>query len=440
MKNSIIYIILVFVASSCSKESVYQNTYNKTLQIETIKTFGGSKNDAFLSVKSTFDGGYIAVGHSQSSDFDIKEKTNDSYDYWVLKFDNSNNLVWNKTFGGSNDDRARDIIELNDGSFIISGFSRSNDVDVTNNEGNYDFWVVKIDENGNLIWEKNFGFSGSDQAFVIKQVSDNSILLGGSLDVTASGGQGNSKVANKHAGGDYWLIKIDINGNKLWSKYYGGLFTDTLLDIAETDNGNYILTGFSDSADTNISNNLGTYDYWVVKVDNSGTLLWEKNFGGSEIDEAYAISKTPEDAFLIVGNSRSLDKDISKNNGSSDIWVIKIDVDGKLLWEKNFGGSSFEGAKKIIPFSNGGFLIVGSSRSADTDVTENKGNKDVWVIKINNEGTLEWQKSIGGSELEEANSIVEFQNGAIIVGESWSSDQEINVNKGFSDALLIKLK
>ena len=237
------------------------------------------------------------------------------------------------------------------------------------------------------------------------------------------------------------MIKINAQGTKLWSRYYGGLFTDSLLDLAETDNGDYILVGSSDSNDTDVSNNLGSYDFWVVKIDALGDLIWDKNYGGTQIDEAFSILKTVDNHFIIAGNSRSNDINITKNNGSADIWVIKIDINGKLIWEKNYGGSSFENATKIISSSSGGFVISGSSRSADLDVSNNKGNKDVWVIKINDKGNLEWQKSIGGSELDEANSLLELKNGALMLaGESWSENSDILENKGFSDGLIIKLQ
>lgn len=439
-QKSLIYTLFFTLFFSCSKESAYLLNQQQSIQIELIKTLGGSKNDAFLSLKKTVDGGYVAVGHTQSNDFDIATKKDDSYDYWVVKFDANHEVLWNKTFGGSDDDRARDVIELADGSFLVTGFSRSSDGNITNNNGNYDFWVIKLSSTGNLIWEKNFGFSGSDQSYVIQKTNDGGFLLGGSLDVTASGGQGNSKTSQKHAGGDYWLIKIDANGNKLWSRYYGGQFTDTLLDIEETDSGNLILIGFSDSSDTDITNNLGEYDYWIVSTSSSGDILWKKNFGGSQIDEAFSVTKTSDNHFLVVGNSRSSDNNVSVNNGSSDIWVIKIDENGTLIWERNFGGSSFEDAKKIISTQNG-FYVVGSSRSTDFDVQKNNGNKDVWIIKIDENGNLQNQFSFGGSNLEEGNSITELENGTlIVVGESWSSDFDFFENKGFSDGFISVLK
>ena len=144
---------------------------------------------------------------------------------------------------------------------------------------------------------------------------------------------------------------------------------------------------------------------------------------------------------MISGRTRSLDTNISQNNGSSDIWIIKIDENGNLIWEKNFGGSSFDESKKVIQSTSNDFYIVGSSRSNDFDVTTNNGNKDIWILKIDSNGNLIWEKSIGGSGLDEANSIAELENGSIIIaGESWSSDFDINQNRGFSDGLIINLK
>lgn len=430
---------MVCLCTSCSKKDVFFSDINTTPEIHFVKTLGGSKNDVAQAIINTNDNGYAVLGHTQSADFDVKNKTDDSFDFWLLKFDEENNLEWSKTFGGTNDDRGRAIIQTNDNGFLVTGFSRSSDGDVTTNNGNYDFWTLKLDAAGTIIWEKSFGFSGSDQAYTIQKTTDNGFLLGGSLDVSASGGQGNSK--SQHAGGDFWLIKIDENGTKLWSRYYGGLFTDSLYDIEETDNGDFILIGSSDSSDTDISNNIGDYDFWVVKIDKNGTKIWEKNYGGTQPDEAFSIVKTNNNQFLIAGNSRSLDVNVSQNTGSSDIWLIKINEDGELIWEKNYGGSNFEIGNKIIKSNQEGFYITGSSRSADFDVSINQGNKDVWILKVDESGNLLWEKSIGGTDLDEANSIVETaNNGIIIVGESWSTDIEIEENKGFSDVLIVNLK
>lgn len=133
-------------------------------------------------------------------------------------------------------------------------------------------------------------------------------------------------------------------------------FTDTPLGVVETDANNFIIVGSSDSNDFNISDNKGTYDFWVVKISNSGNLIWEKSFGGSEIDEARAITATNDGNFLIVGDTRSNDKNVSTNNGAADIWVLKISTDGNLIWEKTIGASNFDVARAITKTKDNGFF------------------------------------------------------------------------------------
>ena len=259
------------------------------------------------------------------------------------------------------------------------------------------------------------------------------------MDVSASGGQGNKSV-QKHAGGDVWAIKLDASGNKQWQNYYGGTFTDTSFGITKTNDNGFIICASSDSNDFNISNNKGQYDFWILKIDANGTLIWEKNFGGSEIEEPRGICQTNDGNFMIVGDTRSNDKDVSINNGAADLWLIKITSDGNLLWEKSFGGSSFDAGRAIFPSQNGGFLIAGNSRSENTNFT-NLGQNDGWILKIDDAGNQVWQQFLGGSENDFLNDIIEMPDNSIIaIGESYSNNELIPINKGFSDGLLIKLK
>ena len=409
--------------------------------IDEVKTFGGTKNEGANSVTKTTDGGYAVLGFVQSMDGDVLGKTNESFDYWVLKFDASNNLQWNKAFGGSGDDRGKQLIQTSEGGFAIIGYTQSADDDVTENAGAQDYWIAKLDASGNLSWQKSFGFSGADVGFSILQAKDGGYLLTGTLDVTASGGLGNSRSARRHAGGDYWAIKLDSNGEMQWSRYYGGTFTDTPYDAIQTDDNGYIIVGSSDSDDVDISNSNGSYDFWVIKISSAGDLIWEKSFGGSEIDEAHSITDSGDGNFIIVGDTRSNDSDISLNHGAADLWVIKITPTGDLIWEKTFGGSSFDVGRSVTKTQDNSFLIAGSSRSSDGDLTSNNGQNDAWVLKIDANGNMKWQKIIGGSEIDFAYGIAELNDRIpIAVGDSSSSDNDIIENKGFTDILIIKLK
>ncbi|AOW21347.1 hypothetical protein [Urechidicola croceus] len=438
--RKILFILIAFCLINCSKND--DNPAEVSPQIEFTKTFGGSKNESAQSVIQTTDGGYAVLGFTQSKDGDVlTNESLDYYDYWLLKFDINNDLQWSNLYGGSISEKAYDIAQTQDGGFILIGSSNSTDRDVTSNEGLNDFWVVKTDNSGIIEWEKSYGFSGNDLGYSVTQTSDGGYFVGGTLDVSASNGEGNDRTYSRHAGGDYWGLKLDSSGNKEWRRYFGGTFTDTVYDVIESNEGGFLLVGSSDSEDVDISNNKGSYDFWIVKVNSQGELVWEKSFGGSEIDEARSICKTNDGNYLIVGDSRSNDKDISNSKGAADIWLIKISESGNLIWEKSFGGSSFDAGRHISPTLDNGFIITGSSRSQDFNLETNFGQNDIWVFKINASGDMQWQKSFGGTDIDIAYSAVELNDESIIiVGETSSSDNDITENKGFTDLLITKIK
>jgi hypothetical protein len=437
---NLFFVVLFFI--NCSEDNDNSTTKDQDIEIDFITTLGGSKNESAQAIINTTDGGYAILGHAQSMDGDVTTKSNESYDYWLLKYDATNQLEWQKTYGGSADDRGADLIQTSDGGYVIVGKSKSNDFEVSENAGFDDFWVVKLDSNGSVYWENSFGFAGSDVPYSIIQTNDDGYLLTGVLDVSASNGQGDrNSILSRHAGGDYWVIKLNSNGVKQWSNYYGGSFTDTAYDAIQTEDDGYIIVGSSDSNDVDITNNKGTYDFWIIKISATGNLVWEKSFGGSEIDEAHAINKSADGNYLIAGDTRSSDLDISQNNGAADLWVIKITPEGTLLWEKTLGGSSFDVGRSVSKTQDNGFIISGSSRSTNASFSSNKGQNDAWVIKLNSGGDLEWQKTIGGSEVDFFYDAVELNDQTVVaVGDSNSSNEDIYENKGFTDLLILKLK
>jgi hypothetical protein len=441
---TLLYVLLFLCAFNCSKDEE-QNIPTESPEatsVDFIRTYGGSKNDSAQSIVKTDDGGYAILGFTQSIDGDILNKNNDSYDFWVLKFNAEDELQWNKTYGGTAEDKGSKIIQTQDGGFAIIGTSSSTDGDVSINAGLKDFWMAKLDASGNLIWQKSFGFSGIDSGYTLLQTDDNGYFITGVLDVTASGGQGNSKTnQSQHAGGDYWALKLTASGDLEWSKYFGGNYTDTPYDAIQTQDNNYIIVGSSDSDDTDISSNIGTYDFWVTKISTSGTLIWEKSFGGTQIDEARAIVESNDGNFIIAGDTRSNDINVSENKGAADLWLIKINFEGNLLWEKTIGGTNFDVARSIHKTANNNLVIAGSSRSSDGQVTNNQGQNDAWTLKINAIGNLIWQHTVGGTNIDYAYSVTQLNNNSIItVGDSSSDDGDISENKGFSDLLIIKMK
>ena len=439
----LICLITSIIVFNCSEDNDPERVDNFTLEIDSILTLGGTKNEGAQSVIQTQDGGYAVIGHTQSMDGDVEGKSNESYDYWLLKFNASNLLEWQKTYGGTADDRGTNLIQTNDGGYAIIGKSKSSDGDVSENAGYDDFWITKLDENGSISWDYSFGYPGSDIPYSIIQTNDNGFFLSGVLDVSASNGLGNrlSNIQYRHAGGDYWVIKLNTNGIKEWSNYYGGTFTDTAYDAIQTNDSGYIVVGSSDSGDVDVSNTKGAYDFWVIKLSETGAIIWEKSFGGDQVDEARSISQTADGNYLVVGDTRSANLDVSQNNGAADLWIIKISPEGALIWEKTLGGSNFDVGRSVSKTVDDGFLIAGSSRSYDGDLSNNNGQNDALILKINGNGELEWQKTIGGSEVDFFYGAVELTDGSIVaVGDSSSSNEDIQENKGFTDLLILKTK
>ncbi len=441
---SFLFLLLIF---SCSKKSTPQDDTDPTPdtfqgEIDWVKTYGGSGEDEAIAVTKTIDGGLLILGTTNSIDGDISGKTSTDKDFWLLKLDSDGTKVWDKTLGGSDDDIATAIIQSSQGGYILSGYSRSNDGDVGTTAGFFDYWIIKIDENGTKQWSSTFGFPGTDQATKIIETREGGYFVTGFFDVTASGGQGNDGRNSLHGVGEYWGIKLDASGNYIWRRYFGGSNNDRSYDVIQTTDSGFLLVGSSESDDFDITDDKGSYDFWVVKVSKDGDTLWTKSYGGSEIENGRGLTQTQDGNYLFVGDTRSTDQDVTGLKGNADAWVIKFNGDnGNLIWQKTFGGSEFDSASDIQKLTNGNFAICGNSRSSNDDLTNNNGQNDAWLFIIDPNGTLKFQKNIGGSALDFSSQVIEMSNNElIIVGNTESNDQDIATNKGIKDFLIVKLK
>ena len=419
-------------------------------ELDWVKTYGGSDEDNAISIVKTGDGGFMVLSTTRSTDGDITGKTSTDLDYWLLKLNSDGEKVWDKIYGGSLDDIATDIDNTNDGGFIISGYTASNDGDISENAGSFDYWIVKVDGSGAIVWEKSWGYQGNDRAFGVIQTSDGGYFATGALQVGegGSGDEGNDFIesddirASQHSLGDYWGIKMDADGNKIWRRFFGGSQADESKDVIETADGGFILIGVSDSPDFDISNNRGANDFWLIKINAEGDLQWEKSLGGSESEFAYSLTNTTDGNFIITGDTRSSDFDISSFKGNADVWVVKFDSsNGSILWEKTFGGTSFDSSRGITSLDNGKYLISGNSSSSDLDVTSNNGSNDAWNFIIDEDGNLEFEINVGGTNIDLAFDAVEtLDNKLVIAGYTGSNDIDITLNKGGNDLLIYKLK
>ncbi len=453
MKNLVLIALFINVLISCSDKetSNEQEKYQFKAEIVASKSFGGSLEENINSVVKTADGGMIVLGHTISNNGDI-DKINDKLDIWLTKIDVNGKKVWSKTIGGSLNDYGTSIIATNDGNYVIAGYSASKDGDIPGNVGLHDFYVAKINENGNIIWNKNYGFLGHDHAHKIIQTKDNGYFLAGFSEYEgisgSGGGQDNGNghgIGHRgvlHGTGEFIGVKLDANGEFQWYRYYGGTQNDVVNDVIQSNDGGYVMVGFSESTNFDITDNKGSYDYWVVKISEYGMLEWKHNFGGSGIDQAFGIVKTDNNSYLIAGKSNSNDKDVSKANGNFDAWVIHLNHHGELIWEKSFGGLEFDTANSIKKLNNGNYAIVGNTRNS-FDGNPNKGQNDFWIFEIDAKAnsSIYWQKTFGGSKTDNATDFFQnAKNEIVIVGESQSNNEDVPENKGNNDLWMIKLK
>ena len=441
-----VYTILLIIAS-CSTNTDNDNTDNAPKfkgEITWVKNFGGSGADTFQSIIKTTDSGYAILGYSNSTDGNLSHKTLAVNDYWLIKIDAEANLQWSKSYGGSDDDIGKRLIQTSDGGYALIGYSKSEDGDASNNEGFHDNWIIKLDANGNMEWEQSFGFSGHDHSYDVVQTDDSGFFFAGFLDITASNGEGSFGKGNyqtRHGVGEFWGTKLDANGNLQWRRYFGGTNNDRAHGLVKSNDGGFVLSGFSESDDFDISNPKGSYDFWVLKINSSGELVWEKSFGGTGIEISYDIAKTNDNSYVITGNTFSNDVNISKNNGKSDVWLIKIDDNGNLVWEKTYGGSEFDAAQSVKQTKDGGFLLTGNSKSNDFDLLQNSGENDIWILKTDANGNLLLQTTIGGTDLDYGFDALENEDGSILlVGETLSTDFPEIQSKGNLDAVLIRIE
>ena len=343
-------------------------------------------------------------------------------------------IDWSKHYGGRKHDGANDLRQTTDGGFIAAGYSRSQDQDLSGNAGLADFWVVKLDSLGEMEWQKSFGGSDNDIASSVQQTPDGGyIVAGGSVSF-------DGQVTGNHGLEDVWILRLDAGGNLLWAKTYGGTLNDRAESISPTSDGGFIVAGYSESNDGDLTGNKGDFDYWIFKINASGNLLWERNYGGSFADFGFDAQQTSDGGYLMTGSTFSGNGDVGGNQGFYDYWIIKLDGSGNLLWEQNYGGPGEERAYGIVLTADGGAVIAGASNSSSGDVPSNNGSYDNWVIKTDGNGNIVWNHVLGSSTEDRAFALSALQDGGVLVaGFASSSNGGVGSNYGSKDAWLVKL-
>jgi parallel beta-helix repeat protein len=312
--------------------------------LEWNRTYGGTGSDAANSVVQTVEGGY-AIG-SYTDSFGVGK-----FDFWLVKTDNAGNHQWNKTYGGTGNDYARSMIQTSDEGYAITGETRSFGLNPEPNVGAGDFWLVKTDSMGNEKWSKTYGGTDYDSASSVRQTSDGGYIIAGS---TGSFGAG---------AWDAWLVKTDASGNMLWNKTYGGADYDGASSAVQTSDGGYAFAGYTYSFSG------GSYDLWLVKTNATGHKEWDKTYGGPYGDEAKSLQRTKDNGYVIVAYTQSSEA------SPGDLWLIKTDANGEIVWNKTYGGDRADMGCSIEQTSDGGYVVAG--------YTDSFGNETkAWLIKV----------------------------------------------------------
>lgn len=339
----------------------------------------------------------------------------------------ASDIVWQKSYGGKKQEHAHEIKKTDDGGYIVAGFITSLNDDVGGLEQQSDFWILKLDELGEKEWEKVYGGSNGDKPTSIHQLPDGGYIVAGYTTST----DGDLSYRTDY-GFVTWVVRLDKLGNMIWNKIYGTNSIDFSRTLELTDDGGFIIWGITDPK-KNSNGTLDYSDYHILKLDEEGTIEWEKIYGGGNIDNVYSIIQTDDKGYIVTGYTD--DSDVGNNNGSYVLWVLKLYNNGEIEWEKSYGGTNDDYANGIIQTTDGGYIILSSSFSRDGDISNYNGSKDILVIKISSNGLVEWSKNYGGSNIDIPFSIKETKEGNfVIAGCTQSNDGDIESFKGIVDA------
>jgi len=408
--------------------------------------------DLLYDIQQTKDDGYILGGYSAS--YINGDKTQDTWgawDYWIVKTDSLGTKQWDKDFGGTDGDFLYSIQQTSDGGYILGGISSSNiSGDKTQNtRGTIDYWIVKTDSLGNKLWDKDFGGTDDDLLHSIQQTADGGYILGG-WSQSNLGGDKTQNVWGIYPDHDFWIVKVDSIGNKQWDKDIGGTDDDELYSIQQTRDGGYILGGYSQSnisgdKSQNVWGGSADLDYWIVKLDSLGIKQWDKDFGGTVSDWLYSLQQTTDGGYILGGSSWSNISGNKTNNtqGSLDYWIIKTDSLGNMEWDKDFGGTDGDEFFSVSQTLDEGYLISGTSYSpVSGDKTEsNIGQEQMWILKTDSLGKKLWDKTILTTGHDEQGLAIQTREGCYVFAnftDAGFGAHKTQPSQGFNDYWFIK--
>ncbi|UYZ57663.1 T9SS type A sorting domain-containing protein [Hymenobacter latericus] len=420
-------------------------------------TFGGTATEGCAGALLTADGNLLLGGFTQSGvggDVSQPERGTpaiNNNDYWLLKTDLQGRKLWDKRYGASGDDRLVKLLATPDGGFLLCGWSNSGaELDKTEpSRGGTDYWVVKVDAQGNKLWDKRFGTSGNDMLTGAAVAADGSCLLVGQSSNDTNPAPDADRTEALQGRSDVWMVKLDANGNKLWDKRLGGAADDYAYGVVSlgTDFAIAALPFFPAGSTTlggDVSGNTkGEYDYWVARIDAQGNKVWDRLYGGSGNETAWALLATPDGGLLVSGNSSSpVSGDKSTADNNKECWVIKLDAQGNKQWDRVYGTTLMERITTLQLNPRGGYLLGGWTGRLSPAGDADDVPFNYWLVDVDANGTQRSEKSFGGAANEYITDVVPLPgNSLILAGTSQSgiSGDKTSAGRGGSDIWLLKL-
>lgn len=381
------------------------------IQIQLNQTFGGPERDYAVEVIQTADGGFLIAGSTQSyGEADL--------DMWLVKTNVNGSVEWNRTRHIFGSDWASDLIQTEDGGFLLIGTSSIQNMLPVLYRGS----AWKVFANGTEAWCQTYYYHRSEwfsdeHCFFhsVIQTIDGGFLIAGETTDYYVGGSGPNNM-------DMWLVKTDINGSLEWNKTYGSA-DDSASAVIQTADDGFLLAGTT--VDYYYTEGSAIYphngDMWLVKIYTNGSVEWDQAYGGSEYDYALEVIQITDGGFLLAGTMNFWTYD-------SDIWLVKTNANGSEEWNQTYGGLNDDQASAVIQVADGGFLIVGETESYGA------GDEDIWLVRTYANGTVKWNQTFGGSERDRGRSVIQTSDGKfLVVGYTES------FGAGDSDIWLIKI-
>jgi len=441
MKKTLLFIFLLTLWCNVFIEKVFSQ------DILWEKSLGGKHADYLFDAQPTADYGFILAGSSLSGKTGKKTDVNNGdLDYWLWKMNEKGDLDWQKSFGGNKSDLLQCVKLTKDAGFILVGTSDS-DIGIHKKDscrGKEDIWIIKLNAQGGEEWQKTIGGSGQELVQTISETTDGGYIIGAS----SSSDQSGEKEINGRGALDYWIIKLDSKGNIEWQKTYGGIYNDILKSLVPTYDGGYIVGGYSNSPESidKTERNLGPGDYWILKLDKLGELEWQKTLGGDRDDNFQTLIQTKEGDYLIGGNSNSgVSNAKSKSNRSgTDFWVLRMDKQGEIVWQETYNFGKLDILTSIVEEKEGTFILAGFAKSEviGTKKQDKEDVNDYAIIKIKADGEEIWKKTVGSAAEEILQKVIITRDGGyLLTGTSngkASKDKKSSV--GSNDFWVVKLK